>query len=254
MMKPERRILAVSRPAAMVALETLLGLPEVGVRIVGVNIWGSGAFMDIALDNGEALKFLSVKEMIRPQTILAEVVGRKGGVPKLDQRKAAHAVRLARLLGDHTRGTDEDALSCESGLEFLQQVEVLDFDFTNQADRWAGSSGSTATPGASPASWAARLCAAVSSSATSTAAASCVPTGSADTCARGPRRRRRAPLSPAWSASAGSGAGPRDGSKPGGRSWPGSWSGPSTSSPLLGGRPTCRARTYDRPLGRWDDG
>jgi hypothetical protein len=119
-------------------LAELLGLPLVGVEITDVKMFGqgAGASIDICLSNGETMSFQSIREMVRPQYLIAELVACAGATPELKQPQAVQVVKLARTLAERVQLDSEDATSREWGVEFLQQNETIDFAVDNQAERW----------------------------------------------------------------------------------------------------------------------
>jgi hypothetical protein len=119
-------------------LEELLGLDAEEVNVVAVRMWGEGssASLDIELSNEETLRFKSLREMVRPQALAAELVACAGATPKLDQARAVRAVKLARKIAERTRTVIEDNNSVDWGLEFLQDAEVIDFTLDDQRERW----------------------------------------------------------------------------------------------------------------------
>jgi hypothetical protein len=119
-------------------LEGLLGLPAVGVKVTRVAMFGQGAAasIDIELSNGETMVFGSVREMVRPQSLIAELVACSGATPELKQPQAVRIVKLARLLAERVQVDREDADSRDWGIEFLQQAEKIDFALDDQLERW----------------------------------------------------------------------------------------------------------------------
>jgi hypothetical protein len=119
-------------------LAVMLGLAELEVQVTGVKMFGRGAAasIDIELSNGETMSFPSVREMVRPGLLLAEVVACSGATPKLDQRGALQVVKLARQTAERRLLEGEDAISRTLGIEFLQQADVLDFRLDDQVERW----------------------------------------------------------------------------------------------------------------------
>jgi len=119
-------------------LEGLLGLPGVGVGVTRVAMFGqgAGASIDIHLSNGETMVFQSIREMVRPQLLVAELVACSGATPELKQPQAVRIVKLARLLAERAHVDREDADSRDWGIEFLQQTEKVDFTLYDQVERW----------------------------------------------------------------------------------------------------------------------
>jgi hypothetical protein len=121
-------------------LAALMRLPEVDVMVTGVTMFGQGgsASIDIGLSNGETMRFQSVREMIRPQVVIAELVACAGATPEINQSRCVQIVRLARALGERVQVDSDDADSRSWGIEFLQETEVIDFSLGDQAECWRG--------------------------------------------------------------------------------------------------------------------
>ena len=120
-------------------LAALLDLPSVGVQIRRARVTGRGsrASVQIELSNDEELEFDSVRDMIRPQNLVAEVAACTGACPSLKQPQAARAVALVRALAEHTRSLTADDMAREWGIDYLQAGSVLECDMNDQAGRWA---------------------------------------------------------------------------------------------------------------------
>lgn len=120
-------------------MEGLMGLPAVGIEVTAVRMYGqgAGASFDIELSNGETMVFPSVRDMVRPQSLIAELVACSGATPDLKQPQAVRVVKLARLLAEHTRTATEDDLARDWGGEFLQDAETIDFRLNDQVERFA---------------------------------------------------------------------------------------------------------------------
>ena len=119
-------------------LAALLDLPAVGVHVTSVSMFGQGASasLDVHLSNGETMLFASIRDMVRPQTLAAELVACAGATPQLKQPQAVQAVRLARIIAERTQAATEDDLAVDWGLEYLQAAETIDVDLNDQAQRY----------------------------------------------------------------------------------------------------------------------
>lgn len=129
-------------PDPMTAAEQLaamLDLLSVGVTIRGARVTGQGsrASVQIALSNGDEMEFDSVRDMIRPQNLIAEVAACTGATPTVKQPQAVRAVALVRALAEHTRTATADDTARAWGVEYLQTANTLDVDISDQAGRWA---------------------------------------------------------------------------------------------------------------------
>lgn len=123
---------------ARVELETIYGLNEVGVGIVGARIVGRGsrASADIYLDNGVEVTFESLRDASRPSTLLPELAASVGATPALKQPQCLKAVTLLRRIAEHHVSFSEDEIARDWGTSYLQSAEVLDLDMSDQAQRW----------------------------------------------------------------------------------------------------------------------
>ena len=120
-------------------LGVLLDLPSVDTRVTGVEMFGqgAGASVDIRLSNGETMQFASVRDMVRPQSLIAETVACSGATPLLKQPQAVQVARLARLIAERTHVANEDEFAAGWGVEFLQQAETVDVNLDDQVSRYA---------------------------------------------------------------------------------------------------------------------
>jgi hypothetical protein len=145
--KPDEDVVALAKDVAdryepseeREQLAKLCGLPEVGVDIGIPVMYGNGATasIDIPLSNGETMSFPSIREMVRPQALIAELVACAGATPELKQPQAVRIVKLTRALAEHVQVDSEDDLAREWGREFLQDAETIDFVLEDQAERFA---------------------------------------------------------------------------------------------------------------------
>jgi hypothetical protein len=124
---------------ALKQLAELLHLDSVDVRIVSVRMFGQGATasLDIDLDNGETMRFDSLRDMVRPQTLMCELVACTGATPTLKQPQAMRVVALARSIAGRLRTLTEDDIATDWGLQYLQGAERIDFDMQDQTERYA---------------------------------------------------------------------------------------------------------------------
>ncbi len=148
-------------------LAALLDLPSVNVEIRGARIFGQGSRspVEIDLSNGETMEIDTLRDMVRPQNLIAEVAACAGATPTLKQPQAVRAVALVRALAEHRAAMSDNDHARAWGLEYLQSTDTLDVDLNDQA---AGGRRSR-TSSARRAAW---CCA------TSTTPGSCAPAGS----------------------------------------------------------------------------
>ncbi len=119
-------------------LSDLLALPSVGLSVIGARLIGDGgdaaAYLD--LSNGSELVFKSMREMVQPSRLMAEVVATTGALLKLKQPQSMEVVALVRQVARHIRTMGEADEAIEWGVGFLQAATVIDFDVTDQGERW----------------------------------------------------------------------------------------------------------------------
>jgi hypothetical protein len=86
-------------------LTALFDLPSVDVCVTSVQMFGQGARASLAihLSNGETMQFASLRDMVGPQALIAELVACSGATPTLKQPQAVQAVRLARIIAERTQ-------------------------------------------------------------------------------------------------------------------------------------------------------
>lgn len=123
---------------AMRALGELLALDSVSVTVTAARVYGrgSGASLEIDVSNGETLTFGTLREMMRPQALIAEVAACTGATPAIKQVQCAQALTLARAAAEYVEVDTENDIAREWGRDFLQLAETLDLDITDQAQRW----------------------------------------------------------------------------------------------------------------------
>lgn len=119
-------------------LAALLDLASVDIQVRGARTFGQGsrASVQIDLSNGETLEFDSLRDMVRPQNLIAEVVACSGATPALKQPQAVRAVALVRAIAEHTRTMTADDIAVDWGITYLQRTDVLDVDLNEQRARW----------------------------------------------------------------------------------------------------------------------
>lgn len=125
--------------AAAEQLAAMLALDDVGVQIRGARITGQGsrASVQIQLSNGEELEFDSIRDMVRPQNLVAEVVACTGACPTIKPMQAIRAAALTRTLAERLQSVTADDIARGWAIEYLQGVSVLDVDMNDQGGRWA---------------------------------------------------------------------------------------------------------------------
>lgn len=135
---PKFKPLAGNAQAAAKVLTDLLELPSVDMKITGARVYGKGSSASLELDvsNNETLTFATLREMMRPQTLIAEVAACTGAAPALKQVQCAHALTLARQIATVVEVDSENDIAREWGQDFLDLSEVIDLDLNNQVERW----------------------------------------------------------------------------------------------------------------------
>jgi hypothetical protein len=123
---------------AAMALGELLDLPTVGLKVRGARVFGkgSGAAVEIDISNGETLTFGTLRDMMRPQVLIAEVAACTGATPTLKQQQCAQALTLARKVATLIETDSENDIAREWGRDYLRLAETVDLDINHQAQRW----------------------------------------------------------------------------------------------------------------------
>lgn len=136
---PKFKPLADDAKAAAKVLEGLLSLDEVGMKITGARVYGKGssASLEVDISNKETLTFATLREMMRPQSLIAEVAACTGAAPMLKQVQCAQALTLARQIATVVEVDTENDIALEWGRDFLDLTEVIDLDLNDQGERWA---------------------------------------------------------------------------------------------------------------------
>lgn len=126
--------------AASHALTELLALDQVGVTIRQARVYGkgSGASVEIELSNNETMTFAALRDMLRPQTLIAEVAACAMTRPTLKQPQCAEALVLTKTLAKYVPTDSENDIALEWGRDYLELAETIDLDITDQAQRWRG--------------------------------------------------------------------------------------------------------------------
>lgn len=119
-------------------LADLFNLSSVGLRVVAARLYGkgSGASIEIDISNGETMTFATLREMMRPQALIAEVAACTGAAPALKQVQCAQALTLARQVATLVEVDSENDIAREWGRDFLDLADVLDVDMSDQTQRW----------------------------------------------------------------------------------------------------------------------
>jgi hypothetical protein len=125
------------RVAAM-ALGELFDLPAKGLKIHDARVYGKGsnAAVEIDVSNGETLSFGSLREMMRPQTVIAEVAACTGSTPGLKQGQCAIAITLVKAVAKTVQTESENDIAREWGRDYLRIAETIDLDINDQRQRW----------------------------------------------------------------------------------------------------------------------
>jgi hypothetical protein len=129
------------RPDPMAAAEeltSLLDLDTVGLRINGARIVGQGssASADVYLSNGDTITFETLRDVGKAANLMLEVAACTGATPHLKAPQALRAVALLRALAEHHRTVNDDDLTVEWCLAYLQAADVLDTTMGDQQERW----------------------------------------------------------------------------------------------------------------------
>ena len=119
-------------------LGELLGLTDVGLKVTGAAMFGSGsgATLEIRLSDGEMLVFNPIRDMASPQRLMTEVTSTTGAERTLKQAQCIRAMALARKLATRVKSATDVEIATGWGVEFLQGADVLDVDMTRREDRW----------------------------------------------------------------------------------------------------------------------
>ena len=119
-------------------LGELLGLTDVGLKVTGAAMFGSGsgAMLEIRLSDGEMLVFNPIRDMASPQRLMTEVTSTTGAERTLKQAQCIRAMALARKLATRVKSATDVEIATGWGVEFLQGADVLDVDMTRREDRW----------------------------------------------------------------------------------------------------------------------
>jgi hypothetical protein len=120
-------------------LESLLGFDKVDVSVLAVRVFGKGARATVEVDvsNGEMLTWDTVREMLRPANLAAEVVACTGATPNLTIAQCMRAVALMRELAAITKTMTDNEIAVEWGLDYLQESELISLNMLDQQQRWA---------------------------------------------------------------------------------------------------------------------
>jgi len=139
--------------AALEQLAEMLHLPSVDVRIVSIRMFGQGATasLDVELDNGETMRFDSLWDMVRPQTLMCELVACTGATPALKQPQAMRAVALARSIAGRLQTATEDDIAIDWACSTCREPNTSTSTCTTKPGATRRSSVSTsATLGCTP--------------------------------------------------------------------------------------------------------
>lgn len=119
-------------------LEAMFALPDVGVTILSVHLFGTGARASVRLDlsNGEQMIFDSVRDMTKPAVLRAELVACTGSTAKISGDQAVRAVALVRSAAERHKASTEDEIAAFWGLSYLSGARIVDVDFNDQGERW----------------------------------------------------------------------------------------------------------------------
>lgn len=120
------------------ALAELLGLPSVGLTIVGARIVGQGsrASADIYLSNGEAITFESLREFGTLRTLAWEIAVATGAKPVLKAAQVIDALVLLRRIAARHESFTKDQLARDWGSVYLQSARTREVNMSDRDARW----------------------------------------------------------------------------------------------------------------------
>ena len=120
------------------ALADLLGLPSVGLTIVGARIVGRGsrASADLYLSDSTEINFETLRDFGTPRILGLEIAAAAGARPTLKAQQALEAVVLLRRISERRESFTRDQVAFEWGASFLQSARALEVDMNNREARW----------------------------------------------------------------------------------------------------------------------
>jgi len=128
----------VRQQDALGELTKALRLDEVKRRVVGAYVAGHGnsAAAAIVLDDDYSIEFERFEHVAQPEKLadqLACTVGLTTSFNKIQARRVASLVRSIAGRGEELR---EHALYVDEALRLLKLAQTIEFDFSDQADKW----------------------------------------------------------------------------------------------------------------------
>ncbi len=119
-------------------LEAILGLQEVGVRVLRLTMTGQGAraSAQILLSNGEEMIFDAMSDLANPTRLAVELAACSGALPVLKVTDARRVVALVRRVASRQRTASDDDLARDWGEGFLQLATDLAVDMADPRSRW----------------------------------------------------------------------------------------------------------------------
>jgi len=135
-----RAALAGARhPDAAARLSDLLGLPAVGLHVIGAQTFGRGgsAIAHVHVSDGQTIVFEPLRNMGNPSRLSVELACSVGARVMPNKAEAVEVVALVHDLGQALAGTLEDEVAREDyGRVFLADARQRQVDMNDQADRW----------------------------------------------------------------------------------------------------------------------
>lgn len=119
-------------------ITALLGLPAVGLRITGVDVfgYGSNAIAHLHLSNGRRIELEPLGKFGSPSKLTIELAIQVGATPTLKSAMVATVMALIHRAAVHHETMARTTIVAEWGLDFLQTAKRHAVDMSNQLDRW----------------------------------------------------------------------------------------------------------------------
>jgi hypothetical protein len=119
-------------------LAQLLGLPSVGLTIVGARIVGKGsrASADLYLSDGSEVTFETLRDFANPTRLAVEIAACTGATPSLKAPMALRAMALLRSISERRESFTADQIAFDWGATYLQSASTLEADMNDREGRW----------------------------------------------------------------------------------------------------------------------
>jgi hypothetical protein len=131
-------------PDAWAELDSLLGLPAVGVKITGGQMIGTGrkATGIIEFSNGNRIEYdQQLGDMAIVTRLKVDILLATGARPKLTADIAMDALGLFRVAAEHTQTAVINSDIRETGAEYLRLIRHEPVTMNDQGSRWAAFTG-----------------------------------------------------------------------------------------------------------------